>query len=211
MYSPPKKTPERTKVIFSAWTPDDLICLLSKNNQGDSSRSSSRKKAAENFVIKQLCEGSRSRFYSMSFQGCTHSSLGLFPTRSKGNSRGAGSPPLALEWSLYLEWTRVHLVSFLTCQLWMLKMHYSLPNEKKKIMRPLRLLTSCLFPLHGIQRRKETLAVFKHSGKQQVSHGLDCFQNLLFIFFILLDGKLMITFTIFRGKLCLIMEVTHLW
>lgn len=52
------------------------------------------------------------------------------------------------------------------------------------------------------------LAVFKHPGKQQVGHGLDCFQSL---FFILLDGKLMITFTIFRGKIHLILEVTHLW
>lgn len=30
-------------------------------------------------------------------------------------------------------------------------------------------------------------------------------------FFILLYGKLMITFTIFRGKIHPIMEVTHLW
>lgn len=37
------------------------------------------------------------------------------------------------------------------------------------------------------------------------------FKNFLLLFFILLYGKLMITLTIFRDTMHLLMEVTHLW
>lgn len=38
---------------------------------------------------------------------------------------------------------------------------------------------SCLFSLHAIKRRKDTLAVSKHSGKQQDSRGSGWFSEFL--------------------------------